>query len=285
VVITAERARQLAGLTYETAVDWSKHGWMSPAEWHGYKAAYDRGVDGWRPKPDVWRDLPPEVESIAGAIAGAIGVRKGRLFDERSLDDPPEWTHYVAGSVTKGEAIALRTHLLRASRARLRAVDGDPADDLVRELDELFDDLLHERADWLRPTPAAFEQAARAIGLDATVEAAARGGEVDGSAARSLGELAGDTPYEAAVGALEAFGDAAVRHEDAALVLEAQLTLHGFDRDTALMTHVRALHEAAVQTTTEATAALAAFRSRHGLGREYHASDLDADASGFRQAG
>jgi hypothetical protein len=51
------------------------------------------------------------VESVADAITAAISVREGRLFDQRSLDDPPEWADYGAGSVTKGEAIALRKHL------------------------------------------------------------------------------------------------------------------------------------------------------------------------------
>jgi hypothetical protein len=230
-VITAERASQLAGLTYETAVDWSRHGWMSPAEWQGYKAAYDRGVDGWRPVPGAWRDLPPEVESIAGAIADAIGVRNGLLFDERSPDDPPEWAHYGAGSVTKREAITLRTQLLQASRTRLRAVGRDGNDDLVRELHELLDDVLRERADWLRPTPAAVKQAARTIELGTAAETAAGGGGVQGSAAHPLNELGGDTPSGAAIAALEAFGDAAVRNEDAALAPGAQLAPQGFDRD------------------------------------------------------
>jgi hypothetical protein len=283
-VITQARARQLAALTYDTAADWYHRGWMSEAEWQGYQAAYSRGVDGGPSEPGAWAPMRPDVEAIAGAITCSIGVRNGRLFDERGMDDPAPWADYGAGSLTKQELLALRKQLQVGHKFRLAAVGRDPSDATAGELDELFDDLLYERAAWLEPHAAAVTEAAGAA--CPPLRASAQRGKVAAAAAGGPGgELTGDSPYRAAVAAIESFGRTAARHEQAVATLEAELTLHGLDRDPALMTHVRALQDATAATTNGAVAALKTLQSRHSAGDEYHTSARDAAASAVRPAG
>jgi hypothetical protein len=96
------------------------------------------------------------------------------------------------------------------------------------------------------------------------------------------GELTGDSPYLAAQAALDGYERVAQENEQAAETLEAQLTMHGFDRDHALMDHVRGLREAAGQIRTHAAQARQSLTDHHAMGAEYHQSGTDANASAFR---
>jgi hypothetical protein len=95
-------------------------------------------------------------------------------------------------------------------------------------------------------------------------------------------ELAGDTPYRAALGALDTYASAAAANVQAAENLEAQLTVYGFDRDRALMSHIAALREAAAELQSHARSARLGLFMRHAGGAEYHADGRDAAASAFR---
>jgi hypothetical protein len=167
---------------------------------------------------------------------------------------------------------------------RVAAVGRDRSDATAGELDELFDDLLYERAAWLEPHVAAVEEAAKTA-CRSFRRAAPLSTATTATQAGRGGELEGDSPYRAAVAAIEAFGRTAARHEQAVATLEAELTLHGFDRDQALMSHMRALQEAAAATRGQATVVLMVLRDRHGAGEKYHASGRDAAASAFRPTG
>lgn len=96
------------------------------------------------------------------------------------------------------------------------------------------------------------------------------------------GELAGDSPYRSALTAFDGYDQIAQQHEQAAETLEAQLTLHGFDRDQGLMTHIRSLRETAGNIRMLVGGARQALVGRHAAGDEYHTTGVDADASGFR---
>ena len=96
------------------------------------------------------------------------------------------------------------------------------------------------------------------------------------------GELAGDSPYQAAQAALDGYERVAQENEQAAETLEAQLTMHDFDRDQQLMEHIRGLREAAAQIRTHAAQARQALVDHHAAGAEYHQSGTDASASAFR---
>lgn len=96
------------------------------------------------------------------------------------------------------------------------------------------------------------------------------------------GELAGDSPYRAAFTALEQYDQVAQQHEQSAETLEAQLTMHGFDRDPQLMEHIRGLREAATSIRTRTTGARQTLTANHGQGDEYHRSGSDANATAFR---
>jgi hypothetical protein len=95
-------------------------------------------------------------------------------------------------------------------------------------------------------------------------------------------ELAGDSPYQAAQAACEGYERLAQENEQAAETLEAQLTMHGFDRDHELMTHIRGLRESAGQIRAHAASARQALIDHHASGAEYHQSGADANASAFR---
>ncbi|MBO0817532.1 MAG: hypothetical protein J2P30_20580 [Actinobacteria bacterium] len=126
---------------------------------------------------------------------------------------------------------------------------------------------------------------AQRLGLRPSGEPSAAGGGEPGAAASGrapYGELTGDSPYRAALGALDSFGDVARGHEQAAEALEAQLTVHGFDRHQALMAHVTALRQLAGQARTDAGRARQVLAERHATGDDYHTSGADAGASGFR---
>jgi hypothetical protein len=184
-VISQARARQLAALAYDTAADWYQRGWMSEAEWQGYQAAYSRGIDGGPSEPGAWVLMQPEVEAIAGAITRSIGIRNGRLFDERGMDDPAPWADYGAGSLTKQELLALRKQLQVGYKLRLAAVGRDASDATACELDELFDDLLYEQAAWLEPHAAAVTEAVGAA--CPSLRPSARRGKVAAASADSPG--------------------------------------------------------------------------------------------------
>lgn len=96
------------------------------------------------------------------------------------------------------------------------------------------------------------------------------------------GELTGDSPYRAAFTALEGYDQVAQQHEQAAETLEAQLTMHGFDRDPQLMEHIRGLREAAGQIRTRTAGARQTLVANHSQGDEYHRSGTDAEATAFR---
>jgi hypothetical protein len=96
------------------------------------------------------------------------------------------------------------------------------------------------------------------------------------------GELAGDSPYRAAFTALEGYDQVAQQHEQAAETLEAQLTLHGFDRDAELMEHIRGLRETAGQIRLHTVRARQVLVDHHAAGDEYHRSGVDAEATAFR---
>jgi hypothetical protein len=96
------------------------------------------------------------------------------------------------------------------------------------------------------------------------------------------GELSGDSPYRAALTALDGYAVTAAGTAQATDTLEAQLTIHGFDRDHALMGHVTALHEAAAVLQAHAAGARAGLLDRHATGADYHATGRDALASAFR---
>jgi hypothetical protein len=96
------------------------------------------------------------------------------------------------------------------------------------------------------------------------------------------GELAGDSPYRAALTAMEGYDQVAQQHEQAAETLEAQLVLHGFDRDPGLMEHIRALREVAGQIRAHTSGARQVLVDHHAAGDEYHTSGVDAEASAFR---
>lgn len=96
------------------------------------------------------------------------------------------------------------------------------------------------------------------------------------------GELAGDSPYRAAFDALEQYNQVAEQHRQAGEVLEAQLTMHGFDRDPALMEKIRGMQESATQISLHTSGARETLIANHGQGEEYHRSGVDADSSAFR---
>ena len=141
-MIPRARARQLASLTYDTAADWHRRGWMTSAQWQGYQTAYRRGVDGCVAAPRAWGPAQAEVDAVAMAIRAAIGVRRGRLFDERGMDEPAPWADYGAGSLTKQELLELRRRLRDGHKRRLKAADGDTSDGTACELDGLFDEVI-----------------------------------------------------------------------------------------------------------------------------------------------
>jgi len=95
-------------------------------------------------------------------------------------------------------------------------------------------------------------------------------------------ELAGESPYRAALAALDTFTRAASGHEQALQTLEAQLTVHGLDHDPTVMTHVQRLNELARQTSARAARARQILAERHAAGDEYHTTSVDAGASAFR---
>jgi hypothetical protein len=99
------------------------------------------------------------------------------------------------------------------------------------------------------------------------------------------GELTGDSPYQAALAALDGYTATAAEIAQATEVLEAQLTIHGFDRDQVLMLHIVALREAATRLQDHARNARAGLITQHGSGAEYHASGRDAESTAFRQVG
>ncbi|MBO0815832.1 MAG: hypothetical protein J2P30_11925, partial [Actinobacteria bacterium] len=105
---------------------------------------------------------------------------------------------------------------------------------------------------------------------------------VGAAAPAAGGELAGDSPYRAALAALDTFSFAARGHEQAAETLEAQLTVHGFDRHQQLMAHVTALRQLAGQARVDAGRARRVLVGHHAPGDEYHTSGADAAASAFR---
>lgn len=96
------------------------------------------------------------------------------------------------------------------------------------------------------------------------------------------GELTGDSPYRSALTAMDGYDQVAAQHEQAAETLEAQLTLHGFDRDQGLMEHIRALRETAGQIRAHTAGARQVLVDHHATGDEYHTSGVDAEASAFR---
>jgi hypothetical protein len=96
------------------------------------------------------------------------------------------------------------------------------------------------------------------------------------------GELTGDSPYRAAFTALEGYDRVAQQHEQAAETLEAQLTLHGFDRDAELMEHIRGLRETAGQIRLHTARARQVLTDHHAAGDEYHRTGVDAEATAFR---
>ncbi|HEX4830343.1 MAG TPA: hypothetical protein VH478_04540 [Trebonia sp.] len=98
-------------------------------------------------------------------------------------------------------------------------------------------------------------------------------------------ELAGDSPYNGALAALDAYARTAASTATAAEALEARLTVHGFDRDEAVMAHVGALREAATVLQEHARSARTGLTQRHAAGAEYHASGRDAGTTAFRQPG
>ena len=95
-------------------------------------------------------------------------------------------------------------------------------------------------------------------------------------------ELAGDSPFRAALAALDTFGRVAGDHGRAIQTLEAQLTVHGLDRDQALMAHIQALRGLAGQARSTADQARQVLVDHHAAGDEYHTSGVDAGASAFR---
>lgn len=110
-----------------------------------------------------------------------------------------------------------------------------------------------------------------------------RGGEPGAApSAAPSGELTGDSAYRAALAALDSFGQVAGQHQQAAETLEAQLTVHGFNRHPELMAHVMALRALAAQVRTDADRARQVLADHHGVGDEYHTSRADAEASAFR---
>jgi hypothetical protein len=99
------------------------------------------------------------------------------------------------------------------------------------------------------------------------------------------GELTGDSPYQAALTAFEQYDKAAQQNKAAAEVLEAQLTMHGFDRDPQLMTHVRGIQEAVMSIGTASVNARQTLIAHHAQGAEYHQSGVSANSSAFRNDG
>lgn len=99
------------------------------------------------------------------------------------------------------------------------------------------------------------------------------------------GNLAGDSPYDAALAALDAFGLAAEQNEQAAEALEAQLTIHGFHRDPRLTDQIGALLQAVGRARAHAASARRILVSHHASGSEYHRSGADAGATAFRADG
>lgn len=95
-------------------------------------------------------------------------------------------------------------------------------------------------------------------------------------------ELFGDTPYREALAALDTYTEAAAANARAAESLEALLTVHGFDRDEALMSHIAAVRDGATRLQAHGRDARMGLFMRHGAGQEYHASGKDAAASAFR---
>jgi len=95
-------------------------------------------------------------------------------------------------------------------------------------------------------------------------------------------ELAGDSPYQAALAALDTFGLVVGDHGQAIQTLEAQLTAHGLDRDQALTAHIQALRGLASQARSTADQARQVLVDHHAAGDEYHTSGVDAGASAFR---
>jgi hypothetical protein len=95
-------------------------------------------------------------------------------------------------------------------------------------------------------------------------------------------ELGGESPYRSALAALDAYAHAAAANAQAAELLEAQLTVHGFDRHQALMSHVAGLRDAAELLRAHAREARIGLFMRHAVGEEYHASGWSAAAAAFR---
>lgn len=96
------------------------------------------------------------------------------------------------------------------------------------------------------------------------------------------GELVGDSPYRAAFAALEQYDAVAQRHEQSSETLEAQLTVHGFDRDQQMMAQIHALREAAGMIRLASGQARQILIANHAQGDEYHRGGTAADSSAFR---
>lgn len=115
--------------------------------------------------------------------------------------------------------------------------------------------------------------------------AAGSGGAVPSGSGTGLpggGELPGDTPYAAAHGALETFRAEAGRCLEAAGVLEAQLTVYGFDRDPQLLAAVNTIGESCAAAYECSVSTLRLLDVNHATGAEYHARATAAGSSGFR---
>lgn len=96
------------------------------------------------------------------------------------------------------------------------------------------------------------------------------------------GELAGDSPYTAALNVTGQFEQQAQQLGRAGEQVEAELTAHEFHRDQQLMTHVRAMREALQQATQHAAGMRQVLIANHAAGHEYHSTGKDAASSGLR---
>lgn len=98
------------------------------------------------------------------------------------------------------------------------------------------------------------------------------------------GEIAGDSPYTAALNVAGEFEQHAQQVGLAGERVEAQLTADGFDRDQKLMTCVRGMREELRVAAEEAANMRRALITGHSAGAKYHSTGRDAASSGTRSS-
>lgn len=266
----------VTGITRDGAPKFYKPATLIPEPEGKQKAS--KGTDLARHKPDrVWA-VGADVIDVPGAIASASC---GRTFVGRfgSMDDVAATLRPHLKTGTSGTWKTLSAAAKEWEEARRRAHEQYSRSVAAGDSPQAWETY----KDAIKAASEAYEHA---VAKARTALAPLKSGDAESSTvAAPTGELTGDSPYQAALSALAAYDKAAAENAQATETLEAQLTVAGFDRDPALMNHVRDLRECVAKVQSAARSARTDLVERHALGAEYHTSGRDAASSAFRPDG